>query len=176
MSNKVKNSRLRVKNTAFLAISATLALLLSYVEFLLPPLFASVPGIKLGLPNTVIIYVLYSLGVKYAFAVSATRLLLSSILFGNTVTLAYSAAGAVLSLAIMAILKRLSIFSEVGVSVAGGVLHNLGQILVAVLLLDTPAIAYYMIVLTVTGTLTGALIGIIGAVLVKRIPIETIRT
>ena len=154
---------------AFIGLAASLARLLSYVEFLLPPLFVSVPGIKIGLPNVVILFVLYCIDLKNAALVSFTRLALSSILFGNAVTLAYSAAGALLSLSVMALLKRSDKLSCVGVSVAGGVCHNLGQILVALLLLNTPQIAYYMIVLTATGTISGIFIGLCGAILVKRI-------
>ena len=87
-------------------------------------------------------------------------------------TLWYSLAGAILSLGVMWVLKRTKFLSEVGVSVAGGVSHNLGQVLVAILLLDTPQIAYYMIVLTVTGTISGIFIGLCGAFLLKRLPHE----
>ncbi len=166
----MKHKQSTTKTVAFLGISASLALLLSYVEFLLPPLFAAVPGIKLGLPNVVILYVLFALDEKYAAAVSALRLLVAALLFGNVMTLAYSAAGAVLSLAVMTLLKKTDRLSPVGVSVTGGVSHNLGQILVAMLLLDTPQIAYYLIVLTVTGTVSGIFIGLCGALLIKRIP------
>ena len=114
----MKNNRLRAKRIAFLGIAASLALLLSYVELLLPPLFVSVPGIKLGLPNVVIIYVLYCLGMKYAVFVSMTRLIISSLLFGNVMTLAYSVAGAALSLLIMGILKKTDSFSKIGVKLA----------------------------------------------------------
>lgn len=169
----MKNSK-RIRKIAFVGIAASLALLLSYVEILLPPVFAAVPGVKLGLPNIIILYVLYSLGLKYAVLVSATRLCLSSMLFGNAVTFAYSAAGAILSLVLMAVLKRFDKFSTVGVSVAGGVAHNLGQVLVAMVLLDTPQLAYYMIVLTVTGTLSGIFVGLCGAFMVKRIPKERV--
>ena len=162
-----KNSS--TKSIAFLGISASVALLLSYIEFLLPPLFAAVPGIKIGLPNVIIIFVLYAVGVKAAAGVSFVRLCVSSLLFGNPVMFAYSAAGAVLSFLIMIILKKTDKLSAVGVSVAGGVSHNLGQILVAMLLLNTPQIAYYMIVLTVTGTVSGVFIGLCGAYLVKRL-------
>ena len=165
----MKSNRTNTKKIAFLGLSASLALLLSYVEFLLPPLFASVPGIKIGLPNVVIIFVLYRFGLGAAATVSFVRLAISSMLFGNIIAFAYSLAGAVLSLAVMAILKRLDIFSTVGVSIAGGVCHNIGQILVALLLLDTPQIAYYLIVLTVTGTVSGAFIGLCAAFMLKRI-------
>jgi len=166
----VKNKQTRIRKIGFLGIAASLALLLSYVEFLLPPIYAAVPGIKLGLPNIVILYVLYAVGLGPAAAVSLVRLCVSSLLFGNAMTFAYSAAGAILSLAVMALIKRTDKLSYTGVSVAGAVTHNLGQLLVAMLLLNTPQIAFYMIVLTVTGTVSGMLIGLCGAALLKRIP------
>ncbi|MCF0135513.1 MAG: Gx transporter family protein [Lachnospiraceae bacterium] len=146
---------------------AAAALIFSYLEALLPPLVAGLPGIKMGLPNIVIIVTLYMFGVKEAAAVSLVRLLLSSFMFGNLVTLTYSLAGAVLSLTVMAFLKKLDAFSQVGVSVAGGVTHNIGQILVAVLILQTPQIAYYLLVLTVSGTVAGLLIGLAGSYVLK---------
>lgn len=166
----MKNRQIRTKRIAFLGLTASLALLLSYVEFLLPPIFVAVPGIKVGLPNVVILYVLYCMGIKSAALVSLIRICISSILFGNAMILAYSVAGAILSLVVMGILKKIDKLSSVGVSVAGGVMHNLGQVLVAMVLLDTPQIAYYMIVLTVTGTISGIFIGLCGALLIKRFP------
>ena len=157
---------------AFVGITASLALVLSYLEFLLPPIFVAVPGIKLGLPNIVILYVLYCIDLKHAALVSFIRILMSSILFGNAMTFAYSVAGAVLSLVLMGILKKTDLLSAVGVSVVGGVSHNLGQILVAMVVLDTPQIAYYMIVLAITGTVSGIFVGLCGAMLVKRIPLS----
>ena len=168
----MKNNRLSTRKIAFVGLAASLAILLSYVEFLLPPLFAAVPGIKLGLPNVIILYVLYCLDVKYAALVSFVRLGISSLLFGNAMTLAYSAAGAVLSLLVMALLKKVDKLSAVGVSVAGGVSHNLAQVLVAMLLLDTPQIAYYLIVLAITGTISGVFIGLCGALLIKHVPYQ----
>ena len=170
----MKNNASRIKKLTFLGIFASLAMLLSYVEFLLPPLFAAVPGIKLGLPNIVIIFILYRFGLKDAAAVSFIRLSLSALLFGSVITLAYSFAGAVLSLTIMALLKKLDIFSTVVVSIAGGICHNIGQIIVAVFLLNTPQIAYYLIVLTVTGTISGTFIGLCGALMIKRISLPKI--
>ena len=161
--------RLSTKKVAFLGLSASLALLLSWIEFLLPPLYAAVPGIKIGLPNVVILTVLYLVGTKEAAAVSLVRLCVSTLLFGNPVMFVYSAAGAVLSLLLMILLKKLDRLSTVGVSVAGGVAHNIGQTVVAMLLLNTPQIAYYLIVLTVTGTISGIFIGLCGAFLTKRL-------
>ena len=166
----MKDKTSKTKKITFVGLSAALALLLSYVEMLIPPLFAAVPGVKIGLPNVVIIYILYASGLRSAAVVSITRILLSSLLFGNVMIFWYSLAGAVLSLTIMAILKKTDLLSTVGVSVAGGVSHNLGQILVAVFLLDTPQIAYYMIVLTFTGTVSGIFIGICGAQMIRRLP------
>ena len=168
----------KLKNTkiiAFAGISAALALLLSYVEFLLPPLFVSVPGIKIGLANVVIIFALYCLGLRYAVIISFVRLVMSSMLFGSSLTFAYGFAGAVLSLAVMAILKKGDFLSCVGVSVTGGVFHNIGQIIVAVFLLKTAQIAYYMFVLAITGIISGAFIGLCGAFLINRIPINRLK-
>lgn len=168
----MKNDLSRIRRLTFLGIFASLALLLSYVEFLIPPLFAAVPGIKLGLPNIVIIFVLYRFGLWDAAAVSFLRLALSALLFGSVMTLAYSLAGAVLSLFIMVLLKKFDAFSTIIVSISGGICHNIGQILVAMLLLDTPQIAYYLIVLTVTGTISGAFVGLCGALMIKRLSLS----
>ena len=166
----MKTTGSRTRRVATLGVIASLALLLSYVEFLLPPLFVAVPGIKLGLPNVAILFVLYYSGVRDAIGVSFVRVIISAMLFGSVMTLAYSAAGAALSLIVMAVLKRSNILSPLGVSVAGAVAHNIGQTVVAVILLDTPQIAYYMIVLTLTGIVTGAFVGILGGLLLRRIP------
>ena len=144
------------------------ALILAYLEAILPPLWSAVPGVKMGLPNLVIIFVLYRFGFKEAVAVSAIRLFTVSLLFGNVMTLAYSAAGAVLSLILMVLLKKIDNFSTVGVSVAGAVSHNLGQILVAVFLFDTVQLGYYMIILAITGSIAGVFIGIGANLLIKR--------
>ena len=141
---------------------------------LLPPLFTAIPGIKLGLPNIAIIFVLYRLDVKSAAAVSFVRIAAVSLLFGNPMTFAYSIAGGVLSLAAMALLKKTDLFSTVGVSVAGGVLHNVGQILMAMLLLGTAELGYYLIVLAITGTLSGVFVGLCGSFAVKRIPLKKV--
>ena len=160
----------KIKRIAFLGLCTSVALLLSYIEAIVPPIYAAVPGIKIGMPNIAIIFVLYRFGLRDAAAVSLLRICISSLLFGNPMTLAYSFAGAVLSLAVMAVLKKTDFLSTVGVSVAGGVTHNIGQILVAMVLLGTAEIGYYMIVLAVTGTLSGVFIGLCGGFMIKRIP------
>lgn len=160
----------KTKITAFLGLCTGIALILAYIEVLLPPLFPGIPGIKMGLPNVIIIFLLYKSGARYAFAVSLVRIILAGLLFGNFASIAYSFAGGILSLAVMALLKRLDILSVVGVSVSGGVVHNLGQILMAILLLETAEIGYYLAVLTVFGTVAGIIIGLCGRILIKNFP------
>lgn len=163
---------IKTKKLTMLALLSAAALIFAYVESLFPPLVASVPGIKMGLPNIAIIFTLYKFGVKEAFAVSFIRLIFVSLLFGNMMSLWYSLAGAVLSLGVMALLKKLDLFSLIGISVVGGVLHNLGQILVAIALTGVKEIAYYMIFLAVSGTLGGILIGLLSAFIIKRIKLK----
>ena len=118
----------RTKTTAFVGVCTALAMVLAYIEVLLPPLFPAVPGIKMGLPNIIIVFLLYRRGPASAAAVSFLRIIMVSMLFGNAMALIYSLAGGILSFLAMAILKRLNFLSTVGVSVVGGVTHNIGQI------------------------------------------------
>lgn len=157
----------RTKRVAFLGLAVSLALILSYVESLLPPLWAAVPGIKMGLANVVLVFLLYRFSWREAAAVSLVRILLASMLFGTPMTMIYSLAGAAVSLLLMALLHRTDRFSTVGVSVAGGVAHNGGQILTAMLILQTEQIGYYMPVLAVTGTVAGVCVGLAGAMLLR---------
>lgn len=157
------------KKIAFLGLCVALALVLAYVEVLFP-LFPDANGIKMGLPNIIIIFLLYRQGLPVAAGVSLARILLITLLFGNTMALLYSLAGGVLSLGVMALLKRLDILSVTGVSVAGAVMHNVGQILVAILLTQTTALGYYFVVLAITGTVAGVLIGLCSGMLIRRIP------
>ena len=161
--------KLRPRTISTVAMTSTLALILSYIESLVPLSFA-VPGIKMGLANIAIVFVLYRLGEKEAIAVSLIRLFWVAVLFGSFMTFLYSLAGAALSMTVMIILKRSGKFSAVGVSVAGGITHNAGQIIAAVLLMETAQIAYYLPVLVVSGTVTGVIIGIVSALLINKIP------
>lgn len=160
----------RSKTVAFIGICTALALILAYVEILVQPLFPTIPGIKMGLPNIIIVFVLYRRGAPYAIGVSLIRLILVSILFGNVMAFLYSLAGAALSLAVMILLRRFNLLSTVGVSVAGGVTHNIGQILMAMLLLQTVELGYYLVVLTVSGIIAGILVGLCGSILLKKLP------
>lgn len=161
--------RNKTRRIALLGVLTSVALVLSYLEVMLPPISTAVPGIKMGLPNLIIIFVLYKFGLKEAVTVSLIRVFIVALLFGNVMTLAYSVAGAVLSLGLMTLFKKINLFSQIGVSIIGGISHNLGQILVAIFLFDTIQIGYYMIVLSITGTIAGVVIGIISSILVKKL-------
>ena len=158
---------MKTKKVAMLGLTIALAMIMSYIEALVPISFA-VPGIKMGLANIVIIFVLYKIGTKEAILVSLIRVILVSLLFSNVMAMAYSIAGAVLSLSVMWLLKKTDKFSFVGVSIAGGIMHNVGQIIMAVILLGTQQIALYLPVLMITGTATGVVIGIVSGLVINR--------
>ena len=153
-----------------LALMVTFALLLSYVESRIPTLVA-IPGVKVGLANIATVFALYKLGAKEAIAISAVRVVLVSLLFGNPVSMIYSLAGAMVSLSAMLLLKRFVAIKEVAVSVCGGVMHNVAQIAVAALILDTGVVAYYLPFLIFSGTVSGIAVGVAGALLIKRVRI-----
>ncbi|MBR3382301.1 MAG: Gx transporter family protein [Clostridia bacterium] len=154
-----------------LGVSTAAAIVLSYVETLIPVSFA-IPGIKLGLSNAVALFLLYKLDWKAAGAVNLIRVLISGLLFGSIASLAYSASGAVLSMLVMAILKRSESFSAVGCSAAGAIAHNFGQLLMAVVILSAKEIMWYLPALIVSGALTGAAVGAATALLIKKIKID----
>ena len=145
-----------------------LALIMSYVEAQIPA-FVAVPGMKLGLTNIVVVVALYLLGAKSAMFINVVRIILVSLLFGNTMSFAFSIAGGMLSTIIMIILKKTGKFSTVGVSAAGGITHNIGQILVAILLLHTGAIAWYLPILWISGIFSGIIIGIIAGIITSHL-------
>ncbi len=159
---------METRKIARMGLLVALAMILSYVESLIPA-FVAVPGVKVGLANIVVIFALYTLGPVEALTVSLLRVILSSFLFGSVLSLLYSLSGALLSLGGMIVMKKLKIFSTLVVSVTGGVLHNVGQILVACLVLETDVLLYYLPVLILSGVVTGAVIGIIGSLVIKRL-------
>ena len=159
---------METRKIARMGLLTALALILSYVESLIPA-FVAVPGVKMGLANIVVVFALYTLGPGEAAIVSIIRVLLSSLLFGSILSLSYSAAGAIISLLSMIIMMKTKIFGVTSVSVTGGVFHNLGQILVACLVLETGVLLYYLPVLILSGTITGAVIGIASSIVIKRL-------
>ncbi len=158
------------RTIALLGLCTAFALILAYIEAILPPIFSGIPGIKLGLPNIIIIFLLYRKNAYAAIAVSLVRIALVALLFGNAMSLIYSLCGGVLSIVVMILLRKLKLFSAVGVSVAGAVFHNIGQILAAMVLLETTELAYYLAVLLISGTLAGIFIGLCGAALIRKVP------
>ena len=153
---------------AYFGVFTALALIFSYVESLIPIHFG-VPGIKLGLANLLIVIFLYKRNAKEALLLSVIRIVLSGFLFANLFSILYSLAGGILSLAVMAYLKKRGTFSVVGISIAGGVAHNLGQLVVAMLVVETYRVGFYFPVLLIAGVLTGMLIGIVAAEILKRL-------
>ena len=158
----------KTKRLVYLSLLTAVAMILSFVESRIPPLI-TLPGIKVGLANIAIIFCLYRLGAKEAVCVSLIRVLLVSLLFGTPASFLYSLSGAVLALTVMLLCKYFAFFSAVGISVLGGVCHNLGQILIACVVTKTDLFSPLFPVLLLTGTLSGIVIGLLGAFLVKRL-------
>lgn len=146
-----------------------LAMVMSYIESLVPAFFA-VPGMKLGLTNVVVLFALYGMDYKSAILINIIRILLTGFMFGNGVSILYSLAGGILSGLIMILLKRFTSLKMVTVSVAGGISHNLGQILVAMAMLQTTSIIWYLVLLWFSGIGAGIVVGIIGGEILKRVP------
>lgn len=159
------------RRLAFGAMFTALALIFSYVEFLIP-LPVPVPGIKLGLANLVIIIAIYRMSFKYAFTINCVRIVASGLLFSGVFGMLYSFAGGILSLVVMYVLYRTGRFSMVGISMAGGVMHNLGQLLTACLIVSSISLMSYFAVLLFSGLISGILIGIVAYNIEKRLPAD----
>ena len=162
---------MKASKLSLAALSVSLAMILSFVESQIPA-FVAIPGVKIGLTNIVVIYALYKLGWKYAAVISFVRVLLVGMLFGNGVSIAYSLAGAAVSFAVMVLLMRAKVFSTTAVSVAGGVMHNMAQIGMACIIMETNLLTYYAPFLLISGTLAGIAIGVISAIMLKRVDIK----
>lgn len=148
------------KHIAYFGLLLTLALILSYVESLIP-IFVSIPGVKLGLANLVVLICLYAYPSKYAFLISGMRVILAGLLFGSMFSILYSLTGAFFSLIVMLFAKKILKMGILGVSVLGGVFHNFGQLLVAMVVVSNYRIGYLFPYLLLSGILTGAAIGLI---------------
>ena len=159
--------RYETKRLTTLAVSVALAMIFSFVESQIPTVL---PGVKLGLANSVTIFLLYTLGAGYAVPVALVRIILSTLLFGSFPTgLIFSLSGAVLSFAITLIAKHLTPFGIVGVSVLGGVFHNLGQVIAACIVMETVELAAYFVPLFLSGIIAGVLVGILSAVVIAKL-------
>ena len=159
----------RTKKIAYYGLLIAVAFVLSYLESLIPA-FVAVPGVKLGLTNLVVLIALEYFGYKEAFVINMIRILLVGLTFGNGFSLLYSFAGGILSFLVMVLLKKCKRFSLSGISVSGGVSHNIAQILVAAVILQSHALFYYLPVLLISGTVAGFAIGLISAEILKRLP------
>ena len=162
---------MKASKLSLLALSVSLAMILSFVESQIPAMVA-IPGVKVGLANIVVVFALYKLGWKYAAVISLTRVFLVGLLFGNGISILYSFTGAIVSFAAMLLLKKAKVFSTMAVSVAGGVLHNLGQIAMACVIMGTDVLRYYAPFLVLSGTLAGIAIGVLAAIMIRRIDVN----
>lgn len=153
---------------AYFGVFTALALIFSYVETLIP-VNLGIPGVKLGLANLIIVVALYKIRLSEAYLLSVVRILLAGFIFGNYFSIIYSLAGGLLSLTVMALLKKWGGFSLQGISIAGGVFHNIGQLIVAAVVVETFSVTYYFPVLLVAGLLTGLVIGIVAEMMLKRL-------
>lgn len=160
-----------MRKTAYLGLFLALALICSYIESLIPFYFG-IPGVKLGLANIVTLLTLYYMGAKSAFAICALRILLAGLLFGNLFSILYSLAGGLLSFFCMALLKRTGKLKMVSISVVGGVTHNLGQVMVAAVVVENRNLFYYYPALLLAGIVTGAFIGIVAQEISLRLPVD----
>lgn len=158
---------MKTRKIAYLGVFLALALILSYVESLIPFYFG-IPGVKLGLTNLIVVVMLYCTGTKEAFGVSVARILLAGFLFGNLFSILYSLAGGGLSFIVMCLLKKTGRFHVISVSVTGGISHNLGQLIAAAFVVETYDIFYYMPFLLIAGVATGFVIGMLAQEFILR--------
>lgn len=147
------------KKYVILGFLLALSMILSYIESLLP-IGIGIPGVKLGLPNLIVVILLYLYGWREALGVNLLRIILTGFLFGSLYSILYALAGALSSFCVMALLRRTGYFSMMGVSIAGGVFHNIGQLLIAAWVVETYAPAFYLPFLLIAGAVTGLLIGV----------------
>lgn len=168
-ANSRTNYALRTKRLALSAILVTLAMIFSYIEALFP-LPVPIPGVKLGLANLVIIIAIYRLGFKYAFTINCVRIFVAGLLFTGLFGMMYSFAGGILSIVVMYLLYRTGWFSMVGISMAGGVAHNLGQLITACIIMSNIRLMSYFAVLLFSGMISGILIGIVAHIIYQKLP------
>lgn len=159
----------KAKSVAFYGVMIALAFILSYLESFIPiNAIIPIPGVKLGFANIVVLFALYTLKIQDAIIIAVIRVFLSGLLFGNPMTIAYSLCGCALSLTAMYFAKKTKL-SIIGVSMLGGIFHNIGQLIMAVILTHTSRIAYYLPVLLVSGMITGLLMGFAARMVIDRI-------
>lgn len=159
-----------VKRMVFLATMASSAIILHFIENMFP-LPIALPGIKLGISNTVSLIALYIYGPVSAFIILIIRILMSAFLYSGLSGVIFSLAGGILSISVTILIWRFREkgFGIVGASTAAGVFHNIGQILAAYAVLRTDSVFYYLPVLILSGIITGIVTGILAGILVPRL-------
>lgn len=165
----------RNKKIANMAMLVVLAMIFSYVESLIPINFG-VPGMKLGIANLVTVTGIYFLALPEILLVVVMRVLLIGFMFGNGMSIIYSLAGGILSVLVMTLLKKAKGFSEVGVSIAGGIAHNIGQLIVAAIVVKNMKLVYYLPALLIAGTVTGCLIGMLSKKMLPVVKTEAVKS
>ena len=168
-ANRTADRGLKTRRLALSAMLAALALIFSYVEALIP-IPVPVPGIKLGIANLVIVMAIYKLGFRYAFTINCVRIVIAGLLFSGVFGMFYSFAGGILSIAVMYLLYRTGWFSMIGVSMAGGVAHNLGQLITACLIVSNVRLMSYFSILLFSGLFSGIAVGFLAALIYRRLP------
>ena len=162
------NSNKTARRVATYGMLIGLAFIFSYIEAIIP-IPIPIPGVKLGLANLVTIVGLYTVGVKGTVAVSLIRIVLVGFTFSNVSSMMYSLAGGALSLILMILFQKLNAFSQTGVSIIGGIGHNIGQLTMAALVTQTSGVFYYLPFLMAAGVVAGAVIGLLGGLVTERI-------
>lgn len=153
---------------AYFGVFTALALIFSYIETLIP-FQIGIPGVKLGLANLIIVIALYKMSLKETYLLSVVRVVIAGFLFGNLFSIIYSLAGGICSITVMWLLKRRESFSIIGVSAVGGVFHNVGQLLIAMLAVESFSVSYYFPILMIAGIITGIIIGVVSKEMLKRL-------
>ena len=168
-ANRTADRGLKTRRLALSAMLAALALIFSYVEAMIP-IPVPVPGIKLGIANLVIVMAIYKLGFRYAFTINCVRIVIAGLLFSGIFGMFYSFAGGILSIAVMYLLYRTGWFSMIGVSMAGGVAHNLGQLITACLIVSNIRLMSYFSILLFSGLFSGIAVGFLATLIYRRLP------
>ena len=159
---------MKTRKLVFMALLTALSLGIWVIEAQIPPL-VPVPGVKLGLANIVVVFAIYMLGARYALYLNLARIVLAGLLFGSPFSTLYALCGGLLSLGAMLILKRTNLFSVIGVSMAGGFFHNLGQLIAAAVIVKTPQVVSYLPVLVFSGIAAGIVNGIIATFCMEKL-------
>ena len=164
-----RNKTGKAAMVSYLALMTAISVIIGYLEMLIPINVFGIPGVKLGLANTVSLTALYLFEPVHAYCIMIARVLIIGFMFGNMYAIIYSLAGGVLSITVMLLLRRTGLFSMTGVSAAGGVFHNVGQLIIAFIFLNGTVLVYYIPLLTISGTVCGSLTGLVAHIITERI-------